>query len=511
MKFGLSAGLLGLILLIGWAGTAGSPLPAAANPEWQAKVDEQLLQTAGSGAETEFILFLAEQADVSGARHLPTKEARGAYVYEQLTSVAGRTQAAILDELAGEGVSHRPYWVANMIWVRGNLETLQRMAARQEVAHVHANPQVRLPLPPQTAPQAALRAIESVEWNILQVGAPQLWAAGIRGQGAVIGGQDTGYQWDHPALMNQYRGWNGATADHNYNWHDAIHSGGGICGPSSPVPCDDHNHGTHTMGTMLGDDGAGNRIGMAPEAAWIGCRNMDQGYGTPVTYSECFQWFIAPTDLNGANPNPALAPHVVNNSWACPPAEGCTDANVLRTVVENTRAAGIVVVASAGNSGPGCGSVANPPAIYEAALSVGATDSSNAIASFSSRGPVTIDGSQRLKPDISAPGVNVRSSIRQGAYGVSSGTSMAGPHVSGLVALLISANPALAGQVDEIEAIMRDTAVPLTTSQECSGVPGHQVPNHTFGYGLIDAVAAVAEYVGWRYIYLPLISYDIVQ
>ena len=102
---------------------------------------------------------------------------------------------------------------------------------------------------------------------------------------------------------------------------------------------------------------------------------MERGYGTPVTYLECFEWFLAPTDGNGLDPRPELAPHVINNSWVCPPSEGC-DPDSLRTIVENTRAAGIVVVASAGNSGSECGSVEYPPAIYAAAFSVGATDSS---------------------------------------------------------------------------------------------------------------------------------------
>jgi serine protease AprX len=488
MRLKFVAGLFGLSALIAWAGMAGSTTPAATAWEWQAKVDASLLQTAATG-ETEFILFLAEQADLSAAARLNTKEEKGAYVYEQLTAVAQRTQPAIVKELVQQGAAYRPYWVANMIWVRGDLNTLQSLATRADVAHVHANPRVRLELPPP-ADEIRLFGPEATEWNIAQVGAPQVWAGGIRGQGVVIGGQDTGYEWDHPALINQYRGWNGATADHNYNWHDAIHSGGGDCGPESPFPCDDHNHGTHTMGTMVGDDGGGNQIGMAPEATWIGCRNMDRGHGTPATYSECFQWFIAPTDLNGANPNPALAPHVVNNSWACPPVEGCTDHNVLQSVVENSRAAGIVVVASAGNSGPACNTVSNPPAIYDASFTVGATGSAGWIAGFSSRGPVTVDISNRLKPDITAPGVGIRSSIRNGDYSYLSGTSMAGPHVAGLVALLISANPALAGQVDKIEAIIRETAVPVTTLQECGGVPGNQVPNHTYGYGRIDAVAA---------------------
>lgn len=122
-----------------------------------------------------------------------------------------------------------------------------------------------------------------MEWNLQLVGADQVWALGATGQGVVIGGQDTGYDWDHPALIEQYRGWDGLSADHNYNWHDAIHSNSGFndCGADSPEPCDDNRHGTHTMGTMVGDDGAGNQVGMAPGAEWIGCRNMDEGVGTP--------------------------------------------------------------------------------------------------------------------------------------------------------------------------------------------------------------------------------------
>ena len=308
----------------------------------------------------------------------------------------------------------------------------------------------------------------------------------------VIAGQDTGYQWDHPALKGKYRGWNGSAANHNYNWHDAIHSGGGVCGANAQAPCDDTDHGTHTMGTMVGDDGAGNQIGMAPQAKWIGCRNMDQGAGTPATYSECFQWFIAPTNLAGLNPDTTKAPHVINNSWGCPASEGCTDPLVLKTVVDNTRAAGIVVVVSAGNSGSSCSSVSDPPAIYDSAFSVGATDSSDAIASFSSRGPVTVDGSNRLKPDVSAPGVGVRSSIPGGGYTSLSGTSMAGPHVVGHVALLLSAMPSWKGQVDLVESRITQSALPRTSAQTCGGVPGSAIPNNTYGWGRIDALASVS-------------------
>jgi serine protease AprX len=484
---------------------AGSPLPAPAEsaPAWQSKVDAWVTATAASG-DTEFLIYLSEQADLSAAAALPTKLEKGQYVYEALTRVAQHTQAPVIAALQASGAEYRLYWVANMIWALGDEQLVQALAARPDVAHLYANPQVQLAEPVSDPAADSMQAPQAVEWNILKVNADDVWAAGYTGQGAVIGGQDTGYDWDHPALINQYRGWNGSSADHNYHWHDAIHSGTNpICPPNSPAPCDDNSHGTHTMGTMVGDDGAGNQIGMAPGARWIGCRNMDQGWGTPASYAECYQWFIAPTDLNGEHPQPVLAPDVIDNSWSCPPSEGCTDPNVLLVVVNNVRAAGILTAHSAGNSGSACSTIDTPAAIYDSSFTVGSTDSSDTIASSSSRGPVTIDGSNRPKPDVSAPGVGVRSALPGTSYGNKSGTSMAAPHVAGLVALLVSARPGLAGQVDYIESIIKQSGVPLTTAQTCT-IPGTEVPNNTYGWGRIDAWAAY-QMLSWAYLYFPMV------
>ncbi len=457
---------------------------------WQDKTDPWVIQQAEKG-QTEFIIFLTEQADLSGAAQLKTKAEKGRWVFDRLRSVAERTQKPMIAALSKLGVEFRPYWVANMILVRSGIDTISAMALRQDVARINANPAVHLPQPISANLPAAPLAPSAIEWNITYVGAPEVWAAGFTGQGVVVGGQDTGYQWDHPALKNQYRGWNGSTVNHDYSWHDAIHSGVGACGANSPVPCDDHGHGTHTMGIMVGDDGGANQIGMAPGARWIGCRNMDQGVGTPATYAECYQWFMAPTRIDGSDPNPAMAPDVINNSWGCPPSEGCTDPNVLLTVVDNVRAGGILTVQSAGNSGWACGTVNEPAAIYQNSFSVGATDSTDLIAYFSSRGPVTVDGSGRLKPDIVAPGVNIRSCVPRNTYESGwQGTSMAAPHVAGLVALLVSANPFLANHVSSLEDIIRQTAVPLTTSQGCGGDGPIDVPNNVYGWGRIDALEA---------------------
>jgi serine protease AprX len=234
---------------------------------------------------------------------------------------------------------------------------------------------------------------------------------------------------------------------------------------------------------------------------------MDQGAGTPATYTECFQFMLAPTNLAGSNPNPALRPHVLNNSWGCPVSEGCVTRAELETIVNNTEAAGIFVVASAGNSGPACSTVSEPPAIYSASFSTGAINISNTLAGFSSRGPSTYYNPALLKPNISAPGVNVRSatSSNDTSFANLSGTSMAAPHVAGVVALLWSARPALARNIAATKTVLQNTANPavtVSTAQTCGGTTSSQIPNNSFGYGRIDALAAVHAV---HILYLPSI------
>ena len=349
------------------------------------------------------------QADLSAAYKMKNQDARGWYVYRTLKKEAARTQAPIKAMLASQSVQYKSFWVANVIFATADRSLVNALAARSDVSSIESNDKANwLKSVDASGPTKAVDSPDTVEPGINQVHAPGVWALGFTGQGIVIANQDTGMRWTHNAIKPHYRGWNGSTADHNYNWHDSIHSGGGICSPDHMFPCDDHSHGTHTTGTTSGDDGAGNQIGVAPGAKWIGCRNMDQGNGTPATYTECFEFFIAPTDLNGQNPNPNLRPHVMNNSWGCPPSEGCA-ADTLQPIVENTEAAGIFVEASAGNAGPNCSSVVDPPAIYAASYSTAALNTgTTTVAGFSSRGPVTIDGSGRIKPNIAAPGATAR-------------------------------------------------------------------------------------------------------
>jgi uncharacterized repeat protein (TIGR01451 family) len=488
-----------LILVLGTG--PGSAKPVVSTGSWMGMIDRSVYSAAAEG-ETEFILFLSEQADLSGALDFSSKVDKGNYVFQRLTETAGRTQKPIIAALTGLGAEFRPYWISNMIWVRGDLNVLKTMITRDDIDHIYANPKVSVEMPVSQPLTMSPQLLASIEWNIEKVRAPEVWAAGYRGQGITIGGQDTGYDWDHPALKDQYRGWDGAAVDHNYNWHDAIHdSSGNPCGNDSIEPCDDHisGHGTHTMGIMVGEDPSQvNQIGMAPEAKWIGCRNMDQGVGSPATYAECYQWFLAPTDLNDLNPNPAKAPDVINNSWSCSVNEGCTDPQVLLSAVEALRAAGILTVHSAGNSGSSCSTVNTPAAIYDASFTVGNTTSSDQIAASSSRGPVMIDGSGRIKPDISAPGTSIRSSVLGDGYAILSGTSMAGPHVAGLAALLFSAQPSLIGQVDHVERLITSTAAPVSTPDSlCGGLPGTVYPNNFSGWGRIDAMAALQGQALW--------------
>jgi serine protease AprX len=467
--------------------------------DWRQKIDASLLEKTANGQSVPFLIVLAQQADLTAALQLKTKNEKASFVFNKLRQTAISTQAGLSAFLNQKNAKYESIFIVNAIKTEGNLVLINSLAQRSDVAHIMDNPNMRYAEPVERMQNGVGERV-LIEWGIDMINANDVWEMGYRGEGVTVGGQDTGYDWTHPALQSKYRGFDAATqtADHNYNWHDAIHvisplSADSLnpCGINLQAPCDDNSHGTHTMGTMVGSEGE-NEIGVAPDAKWCACRNMERGNGSPFTYLECFQWFVAPTDLNGENPDPTKAPHVINNSWYCSTQEGCNPTNflVMSQAVTNLKLAGTLVVVSAGNAGSSCETVLNP-AIFESSFTVGATAINDTIAGFSSRGPATLDGSNRLKPNVSAPGVGVRSSIPNGGYAGFSGTSMAGPHVAGLVALVISANPELAGQVDVIEDIIEQTAIPKTTDQNCGDIPGTQVPNHTYGFGRVDALAAV--------------------
>lgn len=491
-----------------WAATLALTLSTvlAASPVEQRveKLDPGLaaaLRTKAGGRRP--VLIQPQLAAESGSARAPTGERQRASrlrdTYQRLSRQNQQAGMGIRAWLDRQGIAYRAFVVAPAIAAELTVDQIAALSARADVRHLADDPLVHNRLPEPEPSRDACTGVAGLPWGVDRVRAPELWALGFRGQGVVVAGQDTGYQWNHPGLIAQYRG-NGTPVDHNYHWHDAIHvttrPGTNPCGVNSNAPCDDDNHGTHTMGSMAGeDDGSGFTVGVAPDTRWIGCRNMDRGDGRPSTYLECFDWFLAPTDLNGANPDPAQAPHVINNSWGCPPSEGCTAANwgLLETAVDNLTAAGVLVVVSAGNAGSSCGSVVDPPAIFANAFTVAATGSAanNPPASFSSRGPVGVDGSNRLKPDIAAPGVNTCSTIRGGNYSNGfSGTSMAGPHVAGVAALLMSAFPDLRNNPPAVRDLLQQSAQARPDAQTCGGFPGSVIPNAVTGYGLVDALAA---------------------
>ena len=460
-----------------------------------AKIAPWVMEQTANGQQAEFFVVLTDQADLSSAAALPTKSQKGAYVYNALWSKSQATQGPILQWLREQGLKYQSFYIVNAILVNGSREVAETLAARPDVARVDGNPHIQNPLPrpvPADGVSSHPEAPATVEPGIVYTHAPDVWALGFNGQNIVVASADTGQRWTHNALKPHYRGWNGVTADHNYNWHDSIHNSvGNPCGNDSPQPCDDYFHGTHTTGTAIGDDGGSNQIGMAPGAKWIGCRNMDVGTGTPARYIECMQWFLAPYPIGGGQGDPTKAPDITINSWGCPTSEGCSP-NTLQAAVDAQAAAGIMMVVAAGNSGSSCSTVTDPPSLYATSYTAGALNTgTDTIASFSSRGPVTVDGSGRIKPDISAPGTNTRSASNtsDNAYTFASGTSMATPHIAGAMALLWSAIPSLQNQIDPSRAALNNAAVHISTTL-CSSTG---IPNNVFGWGRVDILAAVTS------------------
>jgi len=456
-------------------------------PALQAQLD-----TTPANQPVSVLVHLTEQAPVAAiAQDLDLRRAPLARRHEEIVRAlqdAARSQEPLLADLAaaraGGGVlGYTRYWITNVLVVQALPAEIYRLADRPDVDWIEPNFSVDLIEPVDAYDVAASdeelgdRGI-GLAPGIAAVRAPEVWRTlGIDGTGALIGSLDTGVQGSHPALASR---WRGTVAPYSECWLDVI-------GSDPTFPSDANSHGTHTVGTMCGlapDD----TIGIAPGAMWISCNAIDQGVssGFDNDIIAAFQWFADPDGDPFTNDD---VPDVVQNSWGV--NENFTGYYNCDSrwwaVIDNCEAAGVVVTWSAGNEGPSAGTLRSPAdraANTYNCFSVGSTiySAPYTISDFSSRGPSTCpdiaDPAFAIKPEISAPGSDIYSSV-PGGYGYKSGTSMAGPHVAGVVALMRAANPDL--PVDQVKQILMDTAMDLGTLGE----------DNTYGWGFLDAFAAV--------------------
>jgi uncharacterized repeat protein (TIGR01451 family) len=473
--------------------------PSTAAPDFQRidrsllpKIEPQLVKRllTAEGKPAPFIVYLKVSADVAaalsaassnmGPQALSDPAGRRAIIVNTLKQTALNSQGDVLQilnasaapgGLSGQSVETeniRPLWIVNAVAATGTLETVLTLAAQPDVAVIRLDKEIKIsrPFAAGVSPGSSnfeLRrqpSLQTPEWGLSKIRADLVHdALGIDGTGVVVANIDSGVDWLHPALQASYRGYTGAghLPQHPGNWFDAS-------GDGAAYPIDTTGHGTHTMGTMVGAGG----IGVAPGAKWVAVKAFSSsGSALNSWLHNAFQWILAPAG------DPALAPDIVNNSWSS--TNGFS--TEFEPDIQALLAAGIFPLFSAGNSGPGSGTI-NSPASLNAAFSVGATDINDDIALFSSRGPSPWG---MVKPEISAPGKDVRSTLPGGTYGELSGTSMAAPHAAGLAALLLQASPTLANNLGDIATAMASTATPF----------GSPIPNNSYGWGRIDAYNAV--------------------
>lgn len=476
----------------------------AADNQDDPEVDPELLALFNrSGSSGYFITFDAK-ADLSPAYDLSWEE-RGQFVYDRLTQTAEESQKDVRAYLDKEGVSYKAYWIQNVITVTASTRAaFQGLFSYPEIRSLEVIPPVYLVEPDDAKESFEERGLRSAEDNLTHIHADDAWALGWRGAGMVVGSIDTGARYTHEILFDHYRGNQMGGLVHDYNWWDAVND--------RQIPYDDHNHGTHTIGTMVGDDGAANQTGVAPEASWVACKALNSaGSGGGQQLIECGQFMLAPTRLDGTHPDPALRPHVINNSWG--DCDRVYD-DWYEDTIDAWLAAGIYPVFANGNASncgytqpPGLNTVGNPARSYHV-TAVGSTGRSNGVyAPHANWGPTdSFDvlnpmGYPTIKPQVVAPGVSIRSATAgtDSSYGYYSGTSMSAPHVAALIALMWQAGDCLVGQVVQTETLLELSAnpIPYATGNGDEG-PG-MVPNHATGWGEINAhQAAIAarDYCG---------------
>jgi len=445
--------ILLILLILVWS-------PAAARLGPRPVIDatlQQLMESQSPSDTVSVIVVLSDQADVRGVRGR-SRDERLTNLITTLQSTADRTQANLLyilsqEQQAGDVIRYSRLWIINAIAVTGNASAINVLAHQPEVGGIVLDQTI-------AGPDAVSETLSSAspEPNLTVVNAPALWGLSIQGQGVVVANMDTGVDYTHPDLSAQWRGGSNS-------WYDPY-------GQHPTTPTDFNGHGTWTMGVMVGRESGGTFIGMAPQASWIAVKIFnDSNLASTSAIHQGFQWLLNPDGNRLTND----APNVVNNSWTFS-SPGCdlTFEPDLQVLV----AAGITPVFAAGNYGPS-GSTSASPANNPDAFAVGATDNSDAIYSLSSRGPTSCGrSSPATYPAVVAPGVDIRSSDLYGSYFVATGTSLAAPHVSGAIALLLSAFPNLS--VADLRNALTGSVVDL----------GSAGPDDDFGNGRIDVLGA---------------------
>lgn len=393
-----------------------------------------------------------------------------ASLVDSLEQHATTTQAEVAKVLAQEAdglyASTSSFWISNQVYVQdATLDLLNQLASLSSIYEIRE--ELVLPVPTveiESTSDNVTYSVNANEWGVTIIDAPEVWDLGYTGSGIVVSTIDTGVRYTHTALKSNFRS--------SYGWYDPQ--------SKTSTPYDAAGHGTHTMGTMVGSGG----IGVAPGATWITCKGCRSDGCYESELLSCAQFILCPTDTSGSNKDCTLAPHVVGNSWG-----GGQGDTFYSSAVAAWQTAGIIPIFSAGNDGPAC-TTANSPGDYSTVIAVGATTSADALASYSSKGP-SVNG--LLKPELSAPGSSVRSSYysSDSSYATLSGTSMACPHVTASIALILSANSDLTySSIKSLITANADQTI-SSTGYTCGSTKDSTIPNNQFGYGRLNVLSAV--------------------
>jgi subtilisin family serine protease len=457
------------------------------------QIEQAVLDALTEDSQTDYIIVMADQANLEAAYQIEDWVERGQYVVDALKATARESQKDVLAVLDEQGAKYESFFAGNEIYVyggtRSSLNAVQALG--DEVAEIRAP--VTITVGGQSSlvtfqdaiaagsadaalPQSEIDA--TTTWGLTDVQAPTFWSTyGVSGENIIVANIDTGVQFNHPALLSAYR----CQSDPNSLdcWYDPTNT----C--TGGVPCDNNGHGTHTMGTMVASNSTAlsYTAGMAPGATWIACKGCATNDCSNVALLACADWILAPND------NAANRPHIVNNSWGGP---GNND--WFRSEVVAWRAAGIFPAFSAGNEGADdygnlvCSSLGSP-GDYPESFATASHDSNGIVSDFSSRGPGAFGNSPYNKPNISAPGGGVISSYPGSSWASMNGTSMASPHTAGAVALLWSCAPQLRGQIDQTFQILQNAAADTPGDTAC-GVSPVSGADYAYGYGYLDVIAA---------------------